>query len=127
MGWTQTPADTITIDKLRSLYACLQSDHYTASEGNGLLSRAVGKNMEMLALAAGYRLIKHEVSQEEVRTDCDSARQVIHDGYARLCQGDCAQRVLLQSILRAVCTTNYFRYGWKVMHTKGEKPQHLDS
>ena len=34
-------SDTITIDRLRNLYACLQSDHYIASAGNGLLSRAV--------------------------------------------------------------------------------------
>ena len=31
----------ITIDKLRNLYACLQSDHFMASASNGLLSRAV--------------------------------------------------------------------------------------
>ena len=33
-------SDTITIDKLRNLYACLQSDHFAASASNGLISRA---------------------------------------------------------------------------------------
>ena len=36
----QRLSDTITIDKLRNLYACLQSDHFTASASNGLISRA---------------------------------------------------------------------------------------
>ena len=33
-------SDTITIDKLRNLYTCLQSDHFTASASNGLIARA---------------------------------------------------------------------------------------
>ena len=57
--------------------------------------------MELFALAAGYRLIEHEVSREGVRADCNSARLVINDGYPRLRQGGCAQRILLKSILRA--------------------------
>ena len=60
--------------------------------------------MEMFALAAGYRLFEYEVSREGVRTDCDLARQVIKDGHTRLRQEDCAQRILLQSILGAACT-----------------------
>ena len=36
----QRLSDTITIDKLRNLYACLQSNHFTASVSNGLISRA---------------------------------------------------------------------------------------
>ena len=31
---------TIAIDKLRNLYACLQSNYITASASNGLISRA---------------------------------------------------------------------------------------
>ena len=40
--------------------------------------------MELFALAAGYRLIEDEVSREGVRTDCNSARQVINDGHTRV-------------------------------------------
>ena len=60
--------------------------------------------IELLALAAGYRLIENEVSREGIRTDRNLARQVINDEYARLRQGDCTKRVLLQNILRAACT-----------------------
>ena len=61
-------------------------------------------DMEFIALAAAYRLIEEEVSKEGVRTDSDSAKQVILDGHARLRNGDCSHRILLQSIIRAACT-----------------------
>ena len=59
--------------------------------------------IELLALAAGYRLIEDEVSREGIRTDCDSASQVINEGHTRLKQDDCAQRTQLQSILTTAC------------------------
>ena len=60
--------------------------------------------IEMLALVAEFRLIEYAMSREGVRTDCDSARQVINDEHTRLRQGGCKQRILLQSILRAART-----------------------
>ena len=76
--------------------------------------------MEIFALAARYCLVEHEVSRETVRTDCGSARQVIHGGYARLQHGDCAQRVLLQRILRTACTTELLPV-WAERHAHKRK------
>ena len=75
---------------------------------------------EMLKLAAGYHLIEYEVSREGVQTDCNSARQVVNDGHTRLRQGNCAQRILLQSILRAACTPELLPV-WVESHARRRK------
>ena len=69
-------SDTITIDKLRNLYACLQSDHFTASASNGSI------------LQSSETTILKNKARPIPQTGGSERRHLLHEEHTGMGKGD---------------------------------------